>query len=258
MIRLLLLLVACVGCIAAVDPPSIGVDERLGERLPADLVFHDQDGKAVRLAELADGRPLLLVPGYYRCPMLCGLVLNQVVDGLRGCDQRAGSDFAIVAVSFDAEDDRIAAARKRDAVAQTFADDPRLAGIAERWPFLVADQPTIDRLVAALGLRIAREGREIAHPAVVAVLTADGRISRYLHGIGWTGRDLSLAVVEAGEGRVGSATQQALLRCWSWDPATRRYRFAVASVLRVGGLAILVGIAIGFGALRRRARAGRA
>jgi protein SCO1/2 len=249
-----LLAILLLATAAAADPPSIGVDERLGDRLPDDLVVQDQDGRRLKLSDVCAGRPLVLVPGYYRCPMLCGIVLNQVVEALRGCDRVPGRDFTIAAVSFDPEDDRIAASRKRDAVSATFAGDARLAGLAESWPFLVADQATIDRLVAALGLRIAREGREIAHPAVVVVLTADGRITRYLHGIGWTGRDLSLAVLEAGEGRVGTTTDQALLRCWSWDPATRRYRLAVASVMRIGGAGILIAIAVGFTVLRRRSR----
>ncbi len=37
---------------AALDPVEVGVDERLGEYVPLDLTFYDENGHSVRLAEL--------------------------------------------------------------------------------------------------------------------------------------------------------------------------------------------------------------
>ncbi len=65
-------------------PPGVDVVEKLGEKVPPDLQFVDENGKQVRIGDyLHDGKPILLTLVYYRCPMLCSLVLNGVVGALR-------------------------------------------------------------------------------------------------------------------------------------------------------------------------------
>ena len=62
-----------------------GVDiiEHLDVELPLDLEFVNEDGETVRLGDIIDGtRPAILQLGYYRCPMLCDLVLNGAMEGL--------------------------------------------------------------------------------------------------------------------------------------------------------------------------------
>ena len=85
-----------------------GVDiiEHLDERLPLDLEFVNEQGEAVRLGDIIDGtRPAILQMGYYRCPMLCDLVLNQAMEGLLGVeDLSAGEDFDLISVSVNPEE----------------------------------------------------------------------------------------------------------------------------------------------------------
>jgi len=52
----------------------VGFDQRLGEQLPPHARFRESHHSTVRLGDLLDGRPALLVLGYYKCPNLCGLV----------------------------------------------------------------------------------------------------------------------------------------------------------------------------------------
>ena len=44
--------------------------------------FVDESGRPVQLGKYFHGKPVILVMAYYRCPMLCTLVLNGLVQGM--------------------------------------------------------------------------------------------------------------------------------------------------------------------------------
>ena len=58
------------------DLRGAGITQRLGEQVPLDLPFRDETGRPVQLRDLFDGKPVILVLAYYRCPKLCNQVLN--------------------------------------------------------------------------------------------------------------------------------------------------------------------------------------
>src|SRR5690349_19971473 len=53
----------------------VGIDLKLNEQLPLDLVFRDENGQNVRLNDYFDNTLLVLALVYYECPMLCNQVL---------------------------------------------------------------------------------------------------------------------------------------------------------------------------------------
>ena len=55
---------------------QVGIDQRLNEQVPLDLMFKDETGRDVRLGEFFGKRPVVLALVYYECPMLCTQVLN--------------------------------------------------------------------------------------------------------------------------------------------------------------------------------------
>src|SRR5690242_6573174 len=69
---------------------------RLGDRVPRDLTFRDETGKTVRLSDYGNTKPIILVLAYYRCPILCTMVLNDLVKGLIGVPFTAGNEFDVV------------------------------------------------------------------------------------------------------------------------------------------------------------------
>jgi protein SCO1/2 len=85
----------------------------------------------------------------------------------------------------------------------------------------------------------------------VVVLTPDGQVSRYLYGLDFTPNDLRLAVVEAGQQRIGSLVDQVLLLCYHYDPVTGRYTPVVLGALRLAGLGTLLGLGLFLGLLWR-------
>ena len=235
------------------------VVERLGARLPLDLSFVDASGQRVPLRSLFDGvHPVLLVLAYYECPQLCSLVLDAAVAAMHALEQQGfqlGPQYRVATISFDATERIDQAARKQASVLAKLGE-----GHAAPWPFLVGDADSVRALTQRLGFSFLRDPRTgaIAHAAVVFVLTPEGVISRYLYGIDYPPRDLKLALLEASEGKTGSFGDRVLMRCFEYDPATRRYGLFVSRFMKLGGLLIfLVVLAMLCGFMRHERRPAR-
>jgi len=239
------------------DPrQDVGIDQRLGESLPLSAVFRDDSGREVELGELLDGRPCVLALVYYECPMLCTLVLNDLLRALRAIPLEAGRDFDVIAVSIDPRETPELAARK----ARQYVESYGREGSGRGWHFLTGEQASIDALARAVGFRYIWDERaqQFAHASGVLVATPQGVLSHYFYGLEYPARDLRLALVDAAEERIGSPVDQVLLLCLHYDPTTGRYGLAITGALRLGGiatLAILGGFL--FVSLRRERRAAR-
>ena len=67
---------------------KVTVDEHLGNKIPTDLAFTDDHENVVALGDyLNQDKPVILILGYYTCPMLCNLVFNGVADGVESFHQ---------------------------------------------------------------------------------------------------------------------------------------------------------------------------
>jgi protein SCO1/2 len=237
------------GAVGPTDAPVVGspawaetadVTEHLGARLPLDLAFVDARGQKLALRSLFDGvHPVLLVLAYYECPQLCSLVLDGAVRAMHQLEPEGwtvGRQYRVATISFDATERIDQAARKQASVLATLGHrDPAL------WPFLVGDDASVRALTDRLGFGFLRDPQTgaLAHPAVAFVLTPDGTIARYLYGIDYPQRDLKLALLEASAGKTGSLRDKVMMRCFRYDPATRRYGLFVARFMEVGGVVIL-------------------
>lgn len=239
---------------------GVGIEERMGAQVPLHLVFTAEDGRRVRLEELITGeRPVLLTLVYYRCPMLCGLVLNGLVDALKDVKLTAGKDFDIVTASIDPLETATLARLKKQAMLCEYGRPEAAAG----WSFLTGDEASIQALANSVGFgyRWVEERKEYAHAAAVMVLTPDGRASRYLYGVLYEPRTVRLALAEAGVGTVASVTERFLLYCFHYDADQGRFVVAARNIMKLGGFitAALVGVWLGrawWGRGRRRVAAG--
>jgi protein SCO1/2 len=214
---------------------NVGIDQRIGQQLPLDLIFHDETGRNVALGSYFGSRPVVLTFVYYQCPMLCSQVLNGVVGGLLAVKLSAGQDFEIVTVSIDPRDTPASATEKRDMYLRRYGR----AGAEKGWHFLTGDEPSIQALTKAAGFRYAWDPKiqQYAHASGIMVATPDGRLSKYLYGIEYTPKDLRLALVDSSEGKLGTIVDQVMLFCYHYDPATGKYGAVVQNMLR-GGAAL--------------------
>jgi protein SCO1/2 len=220
-------------------------------------MFKDENGRDVALGDyFGKGRPVILALVYYECPMLCTQVLNGVTGALQTLSLNAARDFDVIALSFDPRETPTLAKAKKIAYMGRYGR----AGTEHGWHFLTGSQEAITRVTHAVGFRYTFDEAigQFAHGALITVLTPDARISRYLYGIDYGGRDLRLALVEASNGAIATPVDRALLYCYHWDPTTGRYGFVVMNLVRGAGILTLLGfgtfIAV---SLRRERRAAR-
>lgn len=229
---------------------GVGIDQRLGQTVPLGLVFRDETGREVRLAEYAGKKPILLTLNYYECPMLCTVALGGLVRSLRVLTLEPGKDFTIVTVSINPlETPPLAAAKKR-----TYLEELNHPGAAEGWHFLTGDAEPIRKLAAAVGFRYTYDAasKQYAHAAGIMILTPQGKIARYFYGIEYAPRDLRLGLIEASSGAIGTFADQILLFCFHYDPATGRYGAAAIGMMRLGGAVTVLVIVAFIMMLRRR------
>ena len=240
------------------DPPvdRVGIDQHLDRKVPLELEFVDETGRSVALGDMFNGKPVVLSLAYYRCPMLCTLVLNGMAKSMGVLGLEVGKDFQVVTVSIDPrETPEQAAAAKAGYLERIGAP-----GAERGWHFLTGRQEAIDRLAGEVGFRYVydEETDQYAHASGIMVLTPDGRIARYFYGVEYAPRDLRFALVEASQGRIGGVVDQILLLCYQYDPATGTYGVVVYRVIRLAGIAtvLLIGLFV-VSMLRRDARLAR-
>lgn len=218
-----------------------GLDQKLDAKLPLDLRFRDEAGRNVALADYFGRKPVLLSFAYYHCPMLCPMVLEGIVRGLRPLAWNVGGEFEIVTVSIDPKETPAQAVAKK----QKLVADYGRPGAADGWHFLVSDGDSVKKLAEAVGFRYEYDAAhdQFAHAAGIVIATPQGKISRYLYGIDYAPRDVKLSLVEASDGKIGSLADQILLFCYHYDPATGKYGMAAMTSLRLAGIATLVALA---------------
>lgn len=219
---------------------AIGVTEKLGAEVPRDAAFTDSEGRPLTLGALG-GRPILLSFNYTGCPRLCGLQLSGLARALRdlGWD---GERFAVATVSIDpAEKLPQLASSKQAKVRQAGAG----AGAAAGWRFLTGREPDVAALAEAVGFRYRYEPTtgEYRHQATLVVVSGDGRVSGYLHGISYPPAALEEALARAERNQVATPAEQQglggfLLSCMGYDPADRSP--LALQVMRGGGLLALL------------------
>jgi protein SCO1/2 len=244
--------------------PDVGIDDKVGQQVPLDLVFRDENGSPITLGDCVGGKPTILVLAYYRCPMNCTDVLNGLVDALRvmPSDFSAGGAFNIVTVSFDPKEQPDLARLKKQSYLETYGRP----GAENGWRFLTGAKESIARLTDAVGFRYFYDKvyKEYEHPTGVMVLTPEGKIARYFYGINYGGEyrvpggttTLRLTIVEASDGKVGSLLDKLILTCYRFDHLESKYSLNILLAVRAGGIltVLLLGAAVTCFVVRERRR----
>lgn len=219
---------------------NVGIDEHLDAVLPLDAAFVDETGRDVTLGDyFGRDKPVVLALVYYRCPMLCNLILDGLTSSMKELEWTAGGEFDVVAVSFDPTETPKLAGIKRQAYLKQYG---RPEGDAGMHFLTTSSQATIDRLTDTVGFRytFVEDRNEYAHTAALFLITPDGRISKYLYGIVYDPRTLRLALVEAGEGKVGTIVDRVLLYCFHYDADEGKYSLVARQVMKLGGGVMVV------------------
>jgi len=232
---------------------SVGVWPPAGAHEPLALVFQDAAGRPMTLGHATAGKPAVLVFADYQCRTLCGPALVLTAAGLRQAGLKPGDDYRLVVIGLRPNE---APADAQAFADQRLKDDPALKAASA---FLVGDARATQAAMAAVGFRARYDAAndQYAHEAAAFALTLDGRMARVLSEVNLSGPELRLAIVGAGEGRVGNMVDRLrwLCVCYGFDPAQGLYNAGTDLALKIGGalMALLVAGGLLF-AHRRPAR----
>jgi protein SCO1/2 len=187
--------------------------------------------------------------------MLCTQVLNGLVSSLGTMNFTAGKEFDVVAVSFNPKEGPQLAAQKKAA----YLDRYKRPESAPGWHFLTGSQESITALTEAVGFHYAYDEAlgQYAHGAAIELLTPKGVLARYFYGIEFSARDIRLGIIEASDERVGTIADDVLLLCYHYDPESGKYGATVVGLIRLGGIATVLGAAIFITTSLRRERSSR-
>jgi protein SCO1/2 len=228
----------------------IGFEQRLNAQVSLDLTFQDEQGRSVRLGEYFGKKPVILVLGYYGCPMLCTMVLNGLVEDLQDMKWSIGKEFEVVNVSINPRETATLAAAKKRTYLRRYSRSSAAAG----WHFMTGEESASKQLSAETGFRYAFDpvSKEYAHPSGLIVLTPEGRIARYFFGVKFAPNELYEALQAASSHKIGSRIQELILLCFHYRPITGKYGALVMMTVRILGIATVVGLATGIITMVRR------
>lgn len=215
----------------------VGVIEHLNAPLPLDTPFEDQDGKAVTLRSAFDGkRPVVLQFAYHTCPVVCGMITQNLAAGLKGVPWTIGDEYEVVTISIDPNESLEKTTAKRRGILAEYGRglDP---ASPRGWHFLKGSQASIEAVTKAAGFEYQYDERQKqwGHPSVVFIVKPDGTLARYLYGLEFPANDLKLGLFEASEGRSISTVEQIILYCYHYDPQGGKYVLVATRVMQVGG-----------------------
>lgn len=208
-----------------------------GARLDVSLAAPDAAGRRHTIAKILGGRPAFVNFVDYTCNTLCGTDLMLLADGIH----RAGlapADFRILVMGIDPKDPAKAA------LAMENSEIP--AALRSASIFLLPDQKTVRQATAELGFHYAYDPAidQFAHPAVIYVVDAKGKVRDVLSPLALTAGDMRRVVQDAA-GAGPTILQQIHALCYGYDPTTGTYNLRVTFLLRVAAAFTLVFLAAG-------------
>ncbi|MEE4312183.1 MAG: SCO family protein [candidate division KSB1 bacterium] len=210
---------------AADEDIEVGVIEKLGDYIPLDVFFYNENGDSVAIQDLVN-KPTIFTFVYFRCPTICPRMLSELTLLMEKIDMIPGEDFTLLTISFDPTDTpEIARDKKKNYLNSVEREIPDSA-----WIYLTGDINNIERMTESVGYRFKKEKQDFIHPSALIITSPEGKIVRYIMGLSYLPFDVKMAVIEAAEGRIGQTINKVLLYCFSYDPQGRTYAMDITKV----------------------------
>ncbi len=222
---------------------DIGIEEKLGTKVDLGLTVNNEQGQPVLLSTyFSSNKPVIFSLVYYSCPGLCNFHLNGLFEGLKNVDWNPGRDFEVVALSFDHRENAEMAAEKKKNYIEMYG---RGSVVESGIHFLTASEDTIQKIASQVGFKYKwnNEANEWAHASAAIVVSPEGKISRYLHGIMFDAKDIRLALTEGGQGKIGTFVDQMIWYCFKYDPKKSKYTLYAFRLVQAGGLLMVLVLA---------------
>ncbi|MDQ7042066.1 MAG: SCO family protein, partial [Sulfurimonas sp.] len=206
-------------CIQLLHSEGLGVNEKLGEYVPLDLVFINEQSQKVTLRELMDSKPTLLTLNYFRCAGICSPQLNDMAIMLSRLHLAENTDYKVVTVDF-AEDETPQLARDKK---KNLIHSMNRSFVQDAWHFVIGDNNSSGKLANSVGFKyektVDKDGKvDYIHGAALIVLSPTGKITRYMSGIEQLATDVKMALLQAKEEKVTPTISKNSPYCFSKKP----------------------------------------
>ena len=224
---------------------NIGVDSMTGDMIPMGLQFRDTDGVLTELGSLFDGKqPVMLSFNYSDCPKLCSTQLQNMTQTLRAVKKKfkINDHFQMISISIDPNEQTVRLRETQEKYIKQY-NEP---GTEDGWHFMTGKQAEIKKLADACGFRyryIARQ-KYYSHPPVFILISPEGKIVRYIHGLNYKVATIEQALIESAEGKIGSPINWLSygLGCYVYDESSGQYNFQSMLIMKVGAAITVIAL----------------
>jgi protein SCO1/2 len=206
-------------------PVEIGIVEMLGDTIPMDVWFFNEDNDTVTLGELFN-KPTIMSFVYFDCPNLCSPLLDGIAEVIGKMDMELGVDFQVITISFNTSDTPEKAKEKKVNFVSRISKEHQ-----KDWIYLTGTQENISRITEAVGFKYKPQGLDFAHPSAIFVLSPKGKITRYLYGLTYLPFDVKMAIIEAQKGIARPTINKILELCVAYNPGSKTYTLQVTRVM---------------------------
>jgi len=215
---------------------DIGIVERLGDTLPLDLTFNNEDNESVTLRQLIN-KPTILCFVFYNCPGICPALQNGVAQVISHLDMELGKDFQVITISFDPLDNPEKAKEMKFNYVQQIP-----VGHRKDWMYLTGEQENISKITEAVGYRYKVQGMGFAHPSAIMIISPSGKITRYLYGLTYLPFDVKMAIIESQKGLARPTINKVMEICFSYNPSSKTYTLQVTRIF--GALILVIALSV--------------
>jgi protein SCO1/2 len=225
----------------AIQANQLGINEKLGNMVPLDLTFINEKGKSVTLKKLMDGKPTMISLNYFRCAGICTPQLNDMAKMLTRLDLAENIDYKVLTIGFAEDEGFELAAAKRKTMLQSI----QRQFVQDAWHFVIGENNSSGVLSDLVGFSYSKTVSDAGvvdyvHAGALIMLSPEGKVTRYLNGIEQLPFDVKMAIMEAGEGKIGPTIAKNLLYCFAYDPKAKKYIFMWEKVAATVMLAIML------------------
>ncbi|MEM9411100.1 MAG: SCO family protein [Planctomycetota bacterium] len=223
-----------------------GVVENLGDEIDLGIYFRDDRDRKVQLGDFFDGsQPVILSFNYSDCPKLCSVQLENMAMALRKIDLKVEDDFQVISVSIDPLEQVSRARASKEKFLTVYGDESTKDG----WHFLVGKRDSIEVLADNCGFKYKYIPHQklYSHPPLFLMLSPEGKIVRYIHGLDYEPITIKRALVEAAKVKIGSSINRLtyITGCFLFDESSGKYTPQAMGIMRIGGALTAVFLIVG-------------
>jgi protein SCO1/2 len=215
---------------------DIGIVENLGDTIPMNIWFLNENSDTVTLGELMT-RPTILSFVYFDCPNLCSPLMDGVAEMVSKLDLALGTDYQIITISFNIKDTPEKAREKKINFVQKISKENQ-----KYWIYLTGTQENITAITESIGYKYKAQGLDFAHASAIFILSPQGKITRYLYGLSFLPFDVKMAIIEAQKGIARPTINRILEYCFAYNPSSHTYTLQVTRI--IGSIIVFIALIV--------------